>query len=181
MPFIAAEEHSPIIPPIGEIILGLVAFAILCLIFMKYVFPRFEQVYQERRDAIEGGIKRAEEAQAEAQKALEKYNAQLENARTEAAKIRDDARGEGQRIVDEMRAVAQAESARIIARGEEQLGAQRQQVVAELRQQVGRLSVQLASRIVGEALEDDARSRATVDRFLDELDDMSGTTASGRR
>ena len=176
MTFIAAaEEQNPLLPPIGEIIIGLVGFAILAFVLIKFVWPAFEKVYAERTEAIEGGIQKAEAAQREAKAALDKYNEQLQGARTEAAKIRDDARAEGQRIIGEMKEQAQSESNRIIARGDEQLSVQRQQVVNELRQQVGQLSVNLAGRIVGENLSDDANAHATVDRFLDELDSMSAT------
>jgi F-type H+-transporting ATPase subunit b len=112
--------------------------------------------------------------QAEAKEALDKYRAQLAEARSEAAQIRDQARAEGQAIIEELRAQAQAESARIVARGEEQLATARQQVVTELRAQVGTLAVELAGRVVGESLADDARRRGTVDRFLEELDGMAG-------
>ena len=97
--------------------------------------------------------------QAEAKDALEKYRAQLAEARTEAAQIRDQARAEGQQILEELRAQAQEESARIVARGEEQLATARQQVVNELRGQIGALAVDLAGRVVGESLADDARRR----------------------
>lgn len=177
MTFIAAEGNSnPLIPPVGEIIIGLIGFAILAFVLMKFAWPAFEKVYAARTEAIEGGIAKAEAAQREAKAALEKYNAQLEGARTEAATIREDARAEGQRIIDEMKQQAQSESDRIIARGEEQLTVQRQQVVNELRQQVGQVSVNLAGRIVGSNLTDDSNAHATVDRFLDELDGMSATT-----
>ena len=113
--------------------------------------------------------------QAEAQAALEQYRAQLAEARTEAAQIRDQARAEGQQILEELRAQAQEESARIVARGEEQLTAQRQQIVHELRGQIGTLAVDLAGRVVGESLADDARRSGTVDRFLTELDGMAAS------
>jgi F-type H+-transporting ATPase subunit b len=160
--------------PTGELIIGLIAFACVVAVLLKFVFPKMEQTFAERRDAIEGGLKRAEEAQAQAQAALEHYNAQLADARGEAAQIRENARAEAQRIVDEMRESAHAEAQRITQRGEEQLQAQRRQVVADLRAEIGQLSVQLAGRIVGESMEDDARRRGTVDRFLDEMDQMSG-------
>ena len=111
--------------------------------------------------------------QAEAKAALEQYRAQLAEARNEAAQIRDQARAEGQQILEELRTQAQEESARIVARGEEQLATQRQQVVNELRGQIGALAVDLAGRVVGESLADDARRRGTVDRFLAELDSMA--------
>jgi F-type H+-transporting ATPase subunit b len=176
MSILAAESHNPLIPPWGEIIVGLIAFAIVYFVFAKFVAPRFEQVFQARREAIEGGIEQAEAMQAEAKAALEQYKAQLADARAEAAQIRDQARAEGQQILEELRAQAREESARIVARGEEQLATARQQVVNELRGQIGTLAVDLAGRIVGESLADDARRSGTVDRFLAELD---GMTAGG--
>ena len=175
MSILAAEEHNPLIPPIGEIIIGLIAFAIVFFVFVKLVAPRFEQVFRARREAIEGGIERAEAMQAEAKAALEQYRAQLAEARSEAAQIRDQARAEGQQILEELRTQAQEEAARITARGEEQRAAQRQQVVNELRGQIGALAVDLAGRVVGESLAEDARRRGTVDRFLTELDGMAAS------
>jgi F-type H+-transporting ATPase subunit b len=177
---ILAADENPLLPPLGEIIIGLIAFAVVLFVFARLVAPRFEQVFRARREAIEGGMERAEAMQAEAKAALDQYRAQLAEARTEAAQIRDQARAEGQQILEELRAQAQEESARIVARGEEQLATARQSVVNELRGQIGALAVDLAGRVVGESLADDARRRGTVDRFLDELDGMAGGSPDGR-
>ena len=177
---ILAADENPLIPPLGEIIIGIIAFGVVVFVMMKLVAPRFEQVFRARRDAIEGGIERAEAMQAEARAALDQYRAQLAEARTEAAKIRDEARVEGQQILEELRAQAQEESARIVARGEEQLASARQQVVNELRAQLGTLAVELAGRVVGESLADDARRRGTVDRLLDQLEGMTAGSPDGR-
>src|SRR3954453_21979697 len=176
---ILAADENPLIPPWGEIIIGLIAFGLVVLVMMRFVAPRFEQVFRARREAIEGGIERAEAMQAEAKAAVEQYRAQLAEARTEAAQIRDAARADGQQIIEELRVQAQEESARILARGEEQLAANWQAVVNELRGQIGALAVELAGRVVGESLADDARRRGTVDRFLDQLDGMT-LPADGR-
>jgi F-type H+-transporting ATPase subunit b len=171
---LAAEEGpSPVLPHTSEIILGLVAFLLLLWVLQKYAFPRFEALYKERTEKIEGGIKKAEQAQAQAEEALQTYQAQLAEARAESARIRDDARLEAEQIKDELRAQAQEEAARIVAAGRAQLEAQRAQIVAELRADLGRHAVELASRVVGESLEDEARRRGTVDRFLDDLDSVS--------
>ena len=176
----AEEEHNPLLPPLGEIIIGLIAFAVVLFVVVKFVAPQFEKAFVARREAIEGGIERAEAMQAEAKAALEQYRAQLAEARNEAAQIRDTARAEGQQILEELRTQAQEESARIVARGEEQLAASRQQVLNELRTHIGTLAVDLAGRVVGESLADDARRRGTVDRFLDELDGMTAGSPDGR-
>lgn len=180
--YLAAEatktEHNPIIPAWEEIVVGSVAFAVLCFVLMKFVFPQMEKTFRARVDAIEGGIKRAEAAQAEANELLEQYRAQLAEARTEAARIRDEARADAEGIRQDVLAKAREESDRIIAAGTEQLAAQRSSIVRELRAEVGTLAVDLAGKIVGEALADEARTRGTVERFIADLD--TAGTAGGR-
>ncbi len=179
---LAEEAPKPLIPEWPEIILVVCVFGALWYLMQKFVAPRFEKTYAERRDAIEGGIARAEQAQAEAQAALKQYQQQLADARGEAAQIRENARAEAQQIVEEMRTQAQEESARIVARGEEQLAGQRASVVRELRGEIGGLAVELSERIVGQQLSDDARVQQTVDAFLAELqqrDTAAGANQSG--
>jgi len=173
--------NNPLVPPLSEILLVLIVFGALYYGMLKFVAPRFEKAYAARRDAIEGGIARAEAAQAEAQQALEQYRAQLAEARGEAAQIRENARAEAQRIVEDMRVQAQEESARIVARGEEQLATQRNQIVRELRGEIGALAVELSERIVGQRLAQDAQVRSTVDSFIAELEQQSGATSAGTR
>jgi F-type H+-transporting ATPase subunit b len=165
-----AEEHNPILPIWQEVVVGVVAFALLAYVLMKYVFPRMEQTFQARVDEIEGGIERAQQAQAEANRLLEHYRQQLAEARTEAAKIRDDARADAEGIRQDVLAQAREESDRIIAAGRDALSADRASLVRELRAEVGELSVELASRIVGESLADEARMAGTVERFLADLE-----------
>ena len=176
----AGEEagHNPIIPVWQEIIVGTVAFAVLCFVLMKFVFPIMEKTFAARVDAIEGGLKRAEAAQAEANELLEQYRAQLSEARTEAARIRDEARADAEGIRQDVLAKAREESDRIIAAGTQQLANQRESIVRELRSEVGTLAVDLAGKIVGEALADEARTRGTVERFIADLD--AAGTAGGR-
>jgi F-type H+-transporting ATPase subunit b len=181
MPYLAEEAPhvpSPILPIWQEIVVGSIAFAILCVVLMKYVFPRMEQTFRERVDAIEGGIKRAEERQAEANVLFEQYKAQLAQARAEAARIRQDAAADAEGIRQDVLARAREESDRVIAAGREQLRAERQTIVRELRAEVGELAVDLAGRIVGESLADEARQRGTVERFLADLD--AAPTVGGR-
>jgi len=169
------QSHNPLLPETFDILWSTVCVVIIGLAFWKYVLPKFQEVLSERTEKIEGGIAKAEQAQSDARAALERYNAQLAEARGEAARIRDDARAQGQLIIDEMKVKAQQESERIVASGHNQLMAQRQQIVAELRTDLGRNSVDLAERLVGESLTDDGKRSATVDRFLDELDAMSSS------
>ncbi len=176
--FAAEGAHNPIVPIWQEIVIGSIAFALLCFVLIKFVFPMMEKTFQARVEAIEGGIRRAEEKQAEADELLEQYKAQLAEARTEAARIRDEARADATGIREDILAKAREESDRIIAAGKEQLTAERQTIVREVKAELGTIAVDLASRIVGEALADEARRKGTVERFLTELE---STPAGGSR
>jgi F-type H+-transporting ATPase subunit b len=167
---IAAEEASPLVPHTAELIVGFIAFTLLFLVLRKAVVPKFEKAFSDRTNAIQGGIERAEKAQLEAQRALAQYNEQLSSAREEAQTLREEARVQGAAIVEELRAKAQEEASRITAAAHASIEAERQQAVTSLRNEVGALAVELASKIVGEALEDQARQSRIVDRFLDDLE-----------
>jgi F-type H+-transporting ATPase subunit b len=175
------EVHvpNPVVPIWQEVVIGTIAFAVLVFVLGKYVWPRMEATFQARVEAIEGGIKKAENAQKEAAQLLEQYKAQLAEARTEAARIRDEARADAAGIREEANARAREESDRIIQAGRDALAAERGQIVRELRAELGTLAVDLASRIVGEALADEARQRGTVERFLDDLGETA--PAGGKR
>ncbi|HLL67253.1 MAG TPA: F0F1 ATP synthase subunit B [Micromonosporaceae bacterium] len=162
-------EHNVVLPIWQEMVIGTIAFFLLLFIFAKYVFPRMEETFKARVDAIEGGIKRAEVAQAEANQLLQQYKEQLATARTEAARIRDEARADAVSIKDDVLAKAREESDRIIAAGREALATERATTIRQMRAEIGGLAVDLASRIVGDSLADEARQRGTVERFLTEL------------
>jgi F-type H+-transporting ATPase subunit b len=166
----AAGAPNPLLPATAEIVVGFIAFGLLYLVMRRRVVPMFEKAFAARTEAIQGGMDRAEKAQVEAQRALVQYNEQLAKAREEAQTLRDEARVQGSAIIEELRAKAQEEAARITAAAHASIEAERQQAVTSLRNEVGTLAVELASKIVGEALEDQARQSRIVDRFLDDLE-----------
>ena len=165
-----ASGLGPLAPSGAELIIGTIAFLIVFAVLYRVLFPRIQQTLTERTDAIEGGLKRADDAQAEAKQTLEQYQAQLADARHEASRLRQDAQEEGARIVAELRAQGEAERQRLVAAAHDQIEADRAQAIQALRAEMGSLSVELASRVVGEALDEDARQRRVVDRFLEELE-----------
>jgi F-type H+-transporting ATPase subunit b len=168
---LAAEDKiNPLVPHTAELIVGAIAFTLLFLVLKSKVVPMFEKAFSARTEAIQGGMERAEKAQLEAQRALVQYNEQLSKAREEAQNLREEARAQGSAIVEELRTKAQEEAARITAAAHASIEAERQQAVTSLRNEVGTLAVELASKIVGEALEDQARQSRIVDRFLDDLE-----------
>jgi F-type H+-transporting ATPase subunit b len=166
----AAAQQDPLIPSLTEVIIGTICFFLVFGILAKMLMPRITKILAERTELIEGGLARSEEAQAEAAALLDQYRQQLDDARRDAARLREEAREQGAQIIAEMRDQAQAEARRITESAQAQIEAERQQALTSLRTEVGTLATELASRIVGESLTDEARQSRMVDRFLDDLE-----------
>ncbi|KUH36998.1 MULTISPECIES: F0F1 ATP synthase subunit B [Streptomyces] len=169
----AEEPQNPLLPHLDELVIGLIAFAVVFGFLAKKLLPNINKVLEERREAIEGGIEKAESAQIEAQSVLEQYKAQLAEARHEAARLRQEAQEQGAAIIAEMKAEGQRQREEIVATGHAQIEADRKAAASALRQDVGKLATDLAGKLVGESLEDVARQSRTIDRFLDELEEKA--------
>ncbi len=166
------DGHSlPIFPHTGELIFGLVLFAVFFFLICKFVVPRLENAYVERVEAIEGDMSRAEKALAEAEELKAQYEAKLEEIRLEANRVREEARQDAARIVADMRQTAAEEAQRIIEAAQRQIQVDRDTAFVQLKSDVGRISTDLASRIVGESQESEVRQSGIVERFLAELED----------
>ncbi|GAA1487291.1 F0F1 ATP synthase subunit B [Brachybacterium sacelli] len=175
-----AEQEVPgyklLLPETSEIVWTLIFLVIFAVVFMKFILPRLNAVLDERSEKIEGGLKKAEEVQQQADDLRATQEQELAAARQEAAGIREKARQDGTRIVEEAKARAEAESERVLVAGRQQLTAERQTASAQLHHEVGSLASDLASKIVGESLTDDERSRRVIDRFLDDLESNQTAT-----
>jgi F-type H+-transporting ATPase subunit b len=179
----AAEEDdggSNFLIPNATFLVELAAFAVMVFILGKFVIPPINRAMTARQDAIRQQFSDLEDAKTGAQQAEQEFKAQIADARHEAARIREESREQGAAIVAEMREQAQAEASRILEHAQAQIAAERQQAVATLRAEVGALATTLAGRIVGESLEDDARSNRVVDRFLADLETLESSQAAGQ-
>ena len=172
-------SYNPLLPSWPEFIIGTILFFLVFGFLARMALPRIMKTLEERHDAIEGGINRADEAQAEAEQVLQQYRAQLDDARHESAHMREEAREQGAQIIAEMRERAEAEARRITEAAQAQIEAERQQALNSLRIEVGSLATELASRIVGESLTDAARQSRMVDRFLADLEERPASPTAG--
>jgi F-type H+-transporting ATPase subunit b len=163
--------------PNGTFFVEVIAFLVIMFVIGKYALPPLNKALGARQGIIDQQMQDADATKEQLAAAQAEYQKTIAEARTQAAAIRDNATREAQRTVDEMHAKATEESARIVARGEELLANQRQATIRELRAEIGTLAVELASKIIGESLEDEVRRKGTVDRFLADLDARSADDA----
>ena len=179
----AAEGEAapnPLLPAPYDIVWSAVCFAIIVAFFVWKFLPAVKKTLDARAEAIEGGIKKAEIAQAEAAAALAQYTDQLAEGRAEAAKIRDQARQDGTKILNELKEQASIEAARITANAQTTIEAERQSALVSLRAEVGSLAIDLASGVIGLSLSDDKTASTLVDQVLADLESDEKAQSAGK-
>ena len=164
----AAETNNFLIPN-GTFLVELIIFAIVLIVLGWYVGPAVAKALRDREEMVEKTIAESQEANAKLTAAEQRYSEALAEARAESGRIRETARADGQRTLDELREAAHTEASQVLGRGAEELATQREQAVRELQAHIGELSVTLAGRVVGTELPEKTRT-ATVTRFLGELE-----------
>lgn len=171
------EGTNNFLIPNGTFFVEVLVFIAILYFLSKKVLPRVTAMLEERQDTIRNEIESAEKLRGELEESKAQYAAALSEARQEAAKMREDAARTRREIIDEAREEARVEAEAVTRRAEERLEIERQQVIAQLRHEVGQLSAELAGRIVGESLSDPALQSRIIDRFVAELDQADAAQA----
>ena len=162
--------QNPILPETSELVIGLIAFIIVFYFLKAKALPNVRRILEERTEAIEGGLQKAELAQAEAAQIKADFTAKLTESRREAADVRAKAQAEGAALIEAQRAEGARQRETIVNNGLAQLDADRLSTIGLLKSDLGKLAVELADKIVGERVGDAAVQGRIIDRFLDELD-----------
>ena len=175
---LAAEETEGgsggleiLLPPLNELVAGIIAFAIVFFFVWKWGVPAINRMLEQRQAAISGQIEDAEKAKAEAESLLADYRGQLAEARAEGNKIIDEARQSADQMRADIIAKAEADAEQIRARAREEAAGEMSRALADARSQVGDISVDLAGKIVGESLDQQAH-QALIDRYLADLEKL---------
>ncbi len=164
--------------PDATFIAELFAFLIILAVMWRFVVPPLQKSVTQRQNMIRQQIEDSREAKERLDAAEAEYKATLAEARTEAARTREEASRLRAETIETAKNEARVAAEGVTRLAEERLEVQHRQVLAELRREVGQLAVELAGRIVGESLTDEALQRRVVDRFLTELDEDGQGSAS---
>ncbi|MDT5389399.1 MAG: F-type H+-transporting ATPase subunit b atpH [Mycobacterium sp.] len=156
----------------------LIGFAVIVFILWRYVVPPVKTLMKKQQDAVRAALAESAEAAKKLADADAMHAKALKNAESESAKVTDEARQDSERIASQLQEQAGVEAERLKAQGAQQVQLMRQQLIRQLRQGLGQESVQKADELVRAHVADSAAQAATVDRFLDELDQMAPSSAA---
>jgi len=151
----------------------LVGFAVVVFIFVRYVVPLVRKMMTAQQEVIRRQLEESAVAAEKVQQADSEHAKAVAAAKADAAKVVEEARADAQNISEQLRVQADAEVERIKVQGAAQVQLLRQQLIRELRQNLGTESILRAGELVRQHVSDADRQSATVDRFLDDLDAMA--------
>ena len=164
---------NAILPQMEEFIPMLVAFIILWIVLAKFGWPLFEGMLNKREETIKNSLEKSEEARQESERLLAEYREQLEGAKTQAQQILNNAKLTGDALEKEITAKAQAEAAAIVAKAKVAIEAEKQSAISELKGSVVDLSVDIATRVIGEDFSDEEH-RKLIERYVKEAGSLNG-------
>ncbi|GAB1812360.1 F0F1 ATP synthase subunit B/delta [Mycobacterium sp. MUNTM1] len=155
----------------------LVGFAAIVFLVVRYVVPPVRRLMAARQDAVRQQLKDAAKASDRLTESTTAHTKAVESAKVEAKRVVEEAQTDAGRIVEQLRAQADVESERINAQGTRQVDLLRTQLSRQLRLELGHEAVRQAGELVRNYVADAEQQSATVDRFLDELDEMAPASA----
>ena len=164
---LATNPLVQIIP--GLMIWTIIAFAITFFVLRRYAFGPIQKLIDERRERIRQSVEEADRVRDEARTLLEEHKALIGQARSDAENILAEARRIADSQREQMRVETEEERQRRLAETERQLDQAKVQIFNELREEVGRLSVEAAEKITRKSLTD-ADQQRLIDEALAEID-----------
>ncbi|MDR6939980.1 F0F1 ATP synthase subunit B [Arcanobacterium hippocoleae] len=165
----SGSVYSMLWPALPDLVWGSLAFAIVAFVIYRLAWPKYSQMLDERTEKIDNGLKAAEIARAEIASEREDLAVEVTNAQREAALIREKAQDNAKSIISDAQAKARVDAAAIVAGAQKRIDADAQAATHSLRSDLGTVATELAGKILGEAITDQALASRVIDRFLDEL------------
>jgi F-type H+-transporting ATPase subunit b len=157
------EAPNPLLPEVNEIIWGAIGFAVVFFFVWKFGLPQMRTAMNNRTEKIRGDLQAAEDQRTEADQVLAEYRAQLNDARTEAGRIIEEARQAADQIKRDQEARLQDELAELRTRAVADIDTAKADAMAELRDEVASLAIGAAETVVQRNLDADTQTQLVED------------------
>lgn len=168
----AQEGIGVLLPNMAEFIPMLVAFLVLLFVLGKFGWPKFAAMLEKREENIRDSLEKSEAARIESERVLEEYKQQLAEAKLQAQQIVTDAKKAGEAAQADITAKAQEEATTMIAKAKAAIEVEKKAAIAELQSSVADTSIAVASKLIGEDLDDDEH-RKIIERYVNEAGNLN--------
>lgn len=153
---------------LGTMLFQLGAFLLLVLIVSKIGSRPIIEMMKKRQDHIQSQITSAEESRKKAEALLQEQKELLEQARVEAAEIIARAKRQKEKEAEEIISQAKIRADQLVEEAAKEIELQKEKALNQLRDQVGLLSLQLASKLLEKEVNDSEQAKL-VDQYLEQV------------
>jgi F-type H+-transporting ATPase subunit b len=160
---------SILTPDLGLLFWMLIAFLVVFFVLAKYGFPAIINMVDERKRYIDESLQKAHEASERLENIKQEGEAILQEAREKQAQMLKEAAETRDAIVEKAQEKAREESARLLNDAKVEIEQQKHAAIADIREQVATLSVEIAEKVLKQNLKDDKSQMDLIDRMLDDV------------
>jgi F-type H+-transporting ATPase subunit b len=157
-------------PAIGTIFWTTLIFGLFFFILAKFAWKPILSAVKARDEMIKGALASAGKAREEMLKLQSDNEAILRKAREEREGILKEAREVRDKLISEAKGKATEEAEKLIEKARIGIESEKRKALSEIREQVATLSVQIASKILGEKLRQTGEQDKLIDNYLNEID-----------
>lgn len=160
---------SILTPDLGLLFWMLLAFLVVFGILAKFGFPAIINMVENRKKYIDESLRKAHEASERLENIKLESESILQEAREKQAKLLKEATDTRDFIVEKAQEKAKEDGARLLAEAKQQIEAEKQNAIRDIRSQVAELSVRIAEKILREKLSSDSAQMEMINRLVDDL------------
>ena len=158
-----------LIPSTGLLFWMTITFLVVFFLLWKFGFPVITGMVKERQAFIDESLKKAHEANERLANIQKEGESILQEAREKQAQILKEAAETRDAIVEQAQTKARSEGARLLEEAKAAIEQEKKAAIADIRQQVAALSVEIAEKVLRQNLKDDKSQMDLIDRMLDDV------------
>ena len=158
-----------LIPSSGLLFWMSLTFLVVLCVLWKWGFPVIVNMVAERKAFIDDSLQKAREANERLANIQKEGESILQEAREKQALILKEAAATRDSIVEKAQQKAREESVRLLEEARNEIENEKQAAISEIRNQVAKLSILIAEKVVRKNLNDDKAQMELIDRMLDDV------------
>ena len=155
-------------PAFGTVVWASIAFIVVMLLLRRFAWAPILSALSDREQSIAGALSQAEKVRQEMAELSASNENQLNEARAERDRMMREAREMADQMVADAKNKAKEAADKEVASAKDAIAIERKAAVAELKAEVGTLSLEIAERLLREKLESSEEQKALVNRLIDE-------------
>jgi len=155
----------------GLMIWTAISFVILLILLWKVAYKPITGALKKREETIRSTLEEAKKARDSAEALVEKYEAQIAQARDEAQKILAEGKMLGENVRKEIIQKAHEEANQIVKRAQEEIVFQKEKALMELKERIADLTIMAASKVVAKTL-DKKDHEQLLDEYVSKVGEM---------